>query len=94
MYSGVEPGFYPSIYIGFLNRQVIRQEAEKVMTGSSGHRRVPIGFYQQLQIPMLPLNDQQKIVVEIQQAEDQIAQLGAQLNALKTEKDSILKKHL
>lgn len=84
----------PKYLFGYLNRQVIRQEAEKVMTGSSGHRRVPIGFYQQLLIPVLPLGDQQKIAVQIQQAEDQIAQLDAQLSALKAEKNSILRKYL
>lgn len=84
----------PKYLFGYLNRQVIRQEAEKVMTGSSGHRRVPIEFYQQLLIPVLPLRDQQRVAAQIQQAEDQITQLDAQLSALKTEKDSILKKYL
>lgn len=84
----------PKYLFGYLNRQVIRQEAEKVMTGSSGHRRVPIGFYQQLLIPILPLSDQQKIVAQIQQAEDQITQLDTQLSALKVEKESVLKKYL
>ena len=73
---------------------MIRQEAEKVMTGSSGHRRVPIGFYQQLLIPVLPLSDQQKIATQIQQAEDQITQLDARLSALKAKKESVLKKYL
>lgn len=84
----------PKYLFGYLNRRVIRQEAEKVMTGSSGHRRVPIGFYQQLLIPVLPLGDQQKIAVQIQQAEDQITQLDAQLSALRAEKNSILRKYL
>lgn len=84
----------PKYLFGYLNRQVIRQEAEKVMTGSSGHRRVPIGFYQQLLIPVLPLSDQQKIATQIQQAEDQITQLDARLSALKAKKESVLKKYL
>lgn len=84
----------PKYLFGYLNRQVIRQEAEKVMTGSSGHKRVPIGFYQQLLIPVLPLGDQQKIAVQIQQAEDQITKLDAQLSALRAEKNLILRKYL
>lgn len=87
-------GILPKYLFSYLNRQVIRQEAEKVMTGSSGHRRVPIGFYQQLLIPVLPLGDQQKMIARIQQAEDQIAQLDAQLSALKAEKGAVLKKYL
>ena len=80
----------PKYLFGYLNRQVIRQKAEKMMAGSSGHRRVPIRFYQQLLIPVPPLNDQQKIVSQIQQAEDKITQLDAQLSALRAEKELVL----
>lgn len=55
----------PEYLFAFLNRDAIRVAAEAVMTGSSGHRRVPITFYQQLQIPLPPLYEQQKIVEEI-----------------------------
>lgn len=84
----------PKYLFGYLNRRVIRQAAEKMMTGSSGHRRVPIGFYQQLVIPLPTLGEQQKIVSVIQQAEEHIAQLNTQLDTLKAEKNSILKKYL
>ncbi len=81
----------PQYLFGYLNRQVIRQEAEKVMTGSSGHRRVPIGFYKQLLIPLPTLSEQQQIVTFIQEAEDQITQLNARLDTLKAEKNLVLK---
>jgi len=42
-----------------MNRQIVRDEAEKVMTGSSGHRRVPASFYETYLIPVPPLGDQQ-----------------------------------
>ena len=51
-------------------------------------------FCQQLLVPLPTLSEQQKIVSVIQQAEDQIAQLNAQLRILKAEKDLILKKYL
>lgn len=84
----------PKYLFGYLNRQVVRQAAEKMMTGKSGHRRVPIGFYQQLSIPLPTLSEQKRIVSVIQRAEDQITQLNTQLGTLKAEKDSILKKYL
>ncbi len=45
---------------GYLNRETIRQMAEKRMTGASGHRRVPISFYENLQIPVPPMPEQEK----------------------------------
>ncbi|WP_407517513.1 N-6 DNA methylase [Elizabethkingia anophelis] len=36
----------------FLNREIVRKEAERNMTGSSGHRRVPDAFYKSLLIPV------------------------------------------
>ncbi len=84
----------PEYLFAFLNRDVIRVAAESVMTGASGHKRVPITFYQQLQIPLPPLHEQQRIVEKIQAHEAQIFQLNMQLNELKTEKDSILKRYL
>ena len=84
----------PGYLFAFLNRASIREAAEAVMTGASGHRRVPIGFYQQLSIPLPSIREQQRIVSTIQQAEDRIAQLSTQLESLKAEKEAILKKYL
>ena len=84
----------PQYLFGYLNRPEVRREAEKVMTGKSGHKRVPIVFYQQLPIPLLPLVDQQRIAAAIEQAEARIAQLNAQAAAVRAERDSVLKKYL
>ena len=46
---------------GFLNRETIRKRAESVMTGSSGHRRVPISFYQELRLHLPEIPEQEKI---------------------------------
>lgn len=45
-------------------------------------------------IPLLPLDEQEKIMVAIQQSEEQISKLCTQLSALKVEKESVLKKYL
>ena len=36
----------------YLNRESIRKQAAERMTGASGHRRVPIEFYEDLEIPV------------------------------------------
>jgi restriction endonuclease S subunit len=41
----------PEYLFALLNRQVVRAEAEKVMAGTSGHRRVPASFYESYLIP-------------------------------------------
>lgn len=47
-----------------LNRREVRQVAEKNMTGSSGHRRVPKEFYESLKIPLPPIKIQAELVKE------------------------------
>lgn len=51
----------PDFLFGFLNRSEIRKCAEKNMTGSSGHRRVPESFYADLRIPVPPFKVQIQI---------------------------------
>ncbi len=45
-------------------------------------------------IPLFSLGEQERIVTTIQQAEEQITQLSAQLDAIEVEKESVLKKYL
>lgn len=47
-----------------LNTEKVRFVAQKNMTGSSGHRRVPESFYSSLEIPLPPIDIQQKIAEE------------------------------
>jgi restriction endonuclease S subunit len=77
-----------------LNRKSVRIEAEKSMTGASGHRRVPIAFYENLEIPVPPLSEQQKIVSEIEKIEMQISEREQELNKIPQEKEAVLKKYL
>jgi restriction endonuclease S subunit len=64
------------------------------MTGASGHRRVPVSFYERLSIPLPPLQKQKEIVAAIEKHEAEIEQLRARLAELKTVKESVLKKYL
>lgn len=84
----------PRYLFGYLNRTIIRNEAAKVMTGASGHRRVPITFYQQLEIPLPSIEEQRQIVTVIEQKESEIARLNHDLTDLNLKKESVLKKYL
>ena len=78
----------------YLNRDIIRQTAEKRMTGASGHRRVPIDFYENLRIPVPSLSEQKQIVSKIEQYKEQITQAKALMAESPAKKKAILKKYL
>ena len=77
-----------------LNRQSIRDEAGKNMTGSSGHRRVPISFYENLKISVPSIDIQQKIVQEIEVIEAQISTAEHSIAQAPAQKQAVLKKWL
>ena len=79
---------------GFLNRSSIREEAEKQMTGSSGHRRVPIEFYEKLEIPLLTMEQQLEIVSQIEDYQLEINKAQAIIDSFNERKNSILNKYL
>lgn len=84
----------PTFLFALLNREVIRKNAAKVMTGASGHRRVPASFYEMLQIPLPSLAEQQKFVAKIEALEQQIAQAQAVIDGAPARKQAILQKYL
>lgn len=71
-----------SFLFSLLNMKNVRNAAILNMTGASGHRRVPESFYRSLQIPLPPLDIQQKIVEECKKVDED------KLNALKILEDS------
>ncbi|MFI3197094.1 MAG: hypothetical protein QX196_02090, partial [Methylococcaceae bacterium] len=77
-----------------LNRDNIRKEAEKNMTGSSGHRRVPASFYADYRIPFPDLITQQQLITEITAQEANIAAAQAIIDAAASKKQAILKQYL
>ena len=77
-----------------LNRAVVRKEAEKNMTGSSGHRRVPASYYENFKVPVLPIREQEKIVRQIEILENTIIAEQAKIDSSVDKKKEILKKYL
>jgi type I restriction-modification system DNA methylase subunit/restriction endonuclease S subunit len=77
-----------------LNREEVRKEAEKKMTGASGHRRVPASFYENYRIPVPPLNDQMKLVAEIEKLEQIIKTEQIKIDTSADKKKEIMKKYL
>lgn len=77
-----------------LNRDIIRIEAEKIMTGASGHRRVPIEFYEDLLIPLPSLNEQLNIVEKISIFENKIKKSKKEICNSQLKKETILRKYL
>ncbi|MFI3137939.1 MAG: hypothetical protein QX197_14275, partial [Methylococcaceae bacterium] len=77
-----------------LNRDNIRKEAEKNMTGSSGHRRVPASFYADYRIPVPDLITQQQLITEITAQEANIAAAQAIIDTAASKKQAILKQYL
>ncbi|GHU64010.1 restriction endonuclease [Clostridia bacterium] len=84
----------PHYLFGYLNREIIRENARGEMTGASGHRRVPISYYQQLQILLPPIEKQNEIIAEIEKHEAEIKQLKTRLAELKVAKEAVLTKYL
>ena len=84
----------PAFLFALLNRESVRKNAEKFMTGASGHRRVPASFYENLDIPLpLPV-EQKKFVAKIETLEKQIADAQAVIDGAAARKQAILQKYL
>ena len=77
-----------------LNRESVRKEAEKNMTGSSGHRRVPASFYADYRIPTPDIATQQQLISEIATQETLIAAAQQIIDEAASKKQDILKQYL
>ena len=54
-----------------LNQNMVRKAAEDAMTGASGHRRVPAEFYEELSIPLPPIETQKQIISECSKIDEE-----------------------
>ena len=77
-----------------LNRKSVRNDAEKNMTGASGHRRVPISYYENLEIPIPPIYEQKRIVAQMEALELEITKARTLIDNAASEKQAILYKYL
>ena len=84
-----------NVYLfAFLNRKEIRSKAAEVMTGSSGHRRVPISFYEDLEIPVPSMDKQMLIAEKYKGLMKDIESLKQQIANASSRKQAILDKYL
>lgn len=84
----------PAFLFYSLNRSVIRIEAEKQMTGSSGHRRVPVSYYENLSLTIPDIETQRQIVAQIQSLEAEIAELEQRMAGASDAKKMVLADYL
>ena len=73
-----------------LNRQVVRDFAEQNMTGTSGHRRVPIKWYEDLDIPVPPIDVQKQIVEEIAKVDTSVSDAMLRIDKCESDIESLL----
>ena len=73
-----------------LNRQVVRDFAEQNMTGTSGHRRVPIKWYEDLDIPVPPIDVQKQIVEEIAKVDTSVSDAMQQIDKRESDIERLL----
>ncbi len=66
----------------FLAQERLRREGQSRMTGSAGQRRVPKSFYEQLEIPLPSLPEQQRIAAILDAADGLRARRRAALGKL------------
>lgn len=71
-----------------------RSSAEKVMTGASGHKRVPKSFIEKYLIPDLSISEQEKIVLKVDLIEKEIGETKARITSITSTKNTILQKYI
>lgn len=84
----------PAYVFGFLNRDSVRKAAAQNMTGASGHRRVPVSFYENLEIPFMPLSEQRALIAKVEALERQILASEQKLKSLEGSREEVLHKYL
>lgn len=79
----------------FLSRLDYRKEAASKMTGAVGQKRVPVDFIKTSNIPVAPLNEQKRIIAEIEKQFSRLDEATAALKRIKANlkryKASVLK---
>lgn len=84
----------PEYLFLLLNRQEIRKAAAQVMTGKSGHRRVPASFYEALELPVPSLSEQAIVVAEVEALQQRITEAQAIIDSTPARKQAVLQQYL
>ncbi|MCA0388456.1 MAG: N-6 DNA methylase [Bacteroidetes bacterium] len=84
----------PKYLFTLLNRPRVREEAARMMTGASGHRRVPSSYYEDMLIPLPEKAEQEKFVSNIEKIENEIGSLYREINNVPDAIDIIVKQYL
>lgn len=67
----------------FVSRASFRRDAAHHMTGAVGQKRVPLTFLQQSELPLLPIEEQRRIVAEIEKQFSRLDEAVANLQRVK-----------
>lgn len=67
----------------YVSSQTFRSEAERHMTGAVGQRRVPTTYLKECKIPVAPLDQQKRIVAEIEKQFSRLDEAVANLKRVK-----------
>ncbi|MBR2574241.1 MAG: restriction endonuclease subunit S [Loktanella sp.] len=78
----------------FMNRQRFRDWAKGQMTGAVGHKRVPKELIETLEIPLPPLEEQQRIVAVLDEAFEGLARARAHAEANLSDAEEIAARSL
>ncbi len=84
----------PELLFRFTQDKEFRKEAERNMTGASGHKRVPRSFLENYELALPSIEEQKRIVAEITRLEKQIAEAEEELSKAAEKKADILRKYL
>ena len=84
----------PEILYHIIRQKEFRNKAKNVMTGASGHKRVPAQFIEEYIIQLPSIEKQKKLVAIIEKKEKEIEKLNLALSTVDTEKKEVLKKYL
>lgn len=78
-----KPGIDAKYLYYYVSSQSFRGEAERHMTGAVGQRRVPTTYLKECKIPVAPLDQQKRIVAEIEKQFSRLDEAVANLKRVK-----------
>ncbi len=78
-----KPGIDAKYLYYYISSQTFRSEAERHMTGAVGQRRVPTTYLKECKIPVAPLDQQKRIVAEIEKQFSRLDEAVANLKRVK-----------